>query len=177
MRVANRTRNGRTPSQSPRRKKKTSLLDLVERPSVSVSASRSSSLRLISVSLRLLSVVDEVAVSAVAEAVVMDHPVAAEVNSVDVATEAVIEDVDAATEAVLVAPQETALLVHPSTPATLRPSPALDHRVPAYNLHTIFHGANSLRYVLDRENGCEMGGLFEKLRAAEEYMVDESLVY
>jgi hypothetical protein len=148
-RAASKTRSGPTPSQSPRRRKKTSLLDRVERPSVSASVSRSSSLRSTNVSLRLLSVVDVVD-SAVAEAVVMDHPVAAEVNSVDVATEVVIEeiveDAHAATEP-LVALQETTLPVHPLTLATLRLSPALDHRVLAYSLHTIFNGADSSRYV------------------------------
>lgn len=144
-RVASRIRSGPTPSQSPRRKKKTLLLDPVERPSVSASVSRSSSLRLTSVSSRLPSVVDVVVVSAVAEAAVMDHPVAAEGNSVDVVTEVVIEeDAHVETEAVLVALQETTFPVHPSTPATLRLSPALDHKFPVHSLHSIFNGANSL---------------------------------
>jgi hypothetical protein len=96
--------------------------------------------------------------SAVAEAVVMDHPVAAEVNTVAVVTEVVIEeiveDAHVATDPLTVALQETTLPAQPSTPTTLRLSPALDHRVLAYILHTIFNGANSLRYV---RNGQKMG--------------------
>jgi len=129
--AASRTRNGRTPRQSQRKKKKTSFLDLGERPSVSASVSRSSSLTLTNDSSKLPSGVDEVVDSAVVEAEVMDHPVVAEVNSEVTEDVVVIEDAHAeTTEALLVAVPET-LPAHPSTPAILRPSLALDHRVPA----------------------------------------------
>jgi hypothetical protein len=162
--AASRTRSGPTPRQLPRRKKRTSLLDPAERPSVSASVSRSSSLTLTSDSSRLPSVVDVVVDSAVAEAVVMVHPVAAEVNSEGVVTEVVIEDVRVeTTEALLVAVQETTLPVHPSTPPTLLPSPALGHRV----LATVLIGSHTVQILVirfDRENGCYRSGwIFEKI--------------
>jgi hypothetical protein len=142
MRGASRTRNGPTRSQSPKRKRKTLLLDPVEKPSASVSVSRSSSLILTSDLSKLPSGVDEVVVSVVAGAVVMDHLVEVVVNFEDVVTGVTVvieEDVDAETEAVLVALQEatTMLLARPSTPMTLRPFPALDHSPSISSLHDL----------------------------------------
>jgi hypothetical protein len=126
-REASRTRNGPTPSLFLRRKRKTLLLDLEERPSASASVSRNSSLRLISASLRHPSV-DEVD-SAVAVAVVMDLPEAAEVTDSVVDAVGRVEEVahvaitEVAVVVVLLA-QEAAPQLLLSTPRTPAPSPA-----------------------------------------------------
>jgi len=129
MRVASKTRNEPTPNLSLRKKRKTSLLVLEARPSVSASASRSNFLRLISASSKPPSV-DEVD-SAVAEAVVMDHLEEAEVKDSVVDAVVKVEEVAhvAITEAaVVLLAQEAAPDLPPSTQKTPAPSPAWDHK-------------------------------------------------
>lgn len=125
MKAASRTRSGLTPSLLLRMKKKTLLLVLEERPSVSGSASRSNFLKSISASSRHPSV-DEVD-SAVAVAVVMDLPEAAEAT--DSVVDAVVVKVVAV---VLVAITEEAvvLLAHEAAPQLLLLTP----KTPALSL-------------------------------------------
>jgi hypothetical protein len=172
MKAASKTRNGQMPSPSPRRKRKTSLLDLEERPSVNVSASRSNSLRLINALLKLLSADEAEAVdTAVTEAVAMDLPVVAEaevkVDSVEDVVRAEEAGVDvAAIEAVAVL-LEAAPETLPSTPRTRAPSPAWDHRSPANKSHMVFSVVRTLNDASLRTNdraksvnlcdGCEWG--------------------
>jgi hypothetical protein len=115
-----RTRSGPMPRQLPRKRKRTLLLDLVARPSVSVSASRSSSSKSTSASSRHPSV-DE-AVSAVAEAVAMDHPEAIVATVATVATEVTSAE-DVATEADVVVVVVTSTEVLPvAAPETTTPA-------------------------------------------------------
>ena len=138
-RAASRIRNGQTPKPLPRTRKKTSLPDLAERPSVSVSASRSNFLKSTSAS-SSNPIVDEV-VSAVAEAVEMDLPEVAEVNSVVgvVKAEEGAHAVMALSEDLPVADRGHATLVlQASTRLTQVLFPAWDHRSLAGTLQTIF---------------------------------------
>merc|ERR1712000_535298 len=111
MKAASRTRSGQMPRLLLRRKKRTSLLPQLARPSVSVSASRSRPSTLISASLRPLS-------SVVEEARVVVGEAKAE------------EDVVALQEVVAVATQELlAEALRPSTLTTRVPSQAWVHEV------------------------------------------------
>lgn len=118
-RAASKTRSGQMPRLSPRKRKRTSLPPLLERPSVSVSARLSKPSTLTNVSSRLLSVEDVEVDSAAAVVVAMELPEVDEVISEDVA-----KAVDAV-DVVMVLPEEVAVvLLHeeatllPSTPTT-----------------------------------------------------------
>jgi hypothetical protein len=129
MKEASKIRNGPTPSLFLRRKKKTLLLVLEERPSVNVSASRSNFLKSISASSRHPSV-DEVD-SVVAEAVATDLLEAAEVmdSVVDAVVKVGAVALVATTEvAVVLLAQEAAPQLLLSTPKTPVLSPASGHR-------------------------------------------------
>jgi hypothetical protein len=152
------------PSLFLRKKRKTSSLVLEERPSASANASRSNSLRSISVSSRHLSV-DEVD-SAVAEAVAMDLPEVAEV------TDSVVDAVVRAEEVALVAAiteEADVLLAQEAAPALLLSTPkipahsqAWDHRSRpkvSHDLHLT--GANFMMRLYERmieqsANGCDV---------------------
>jgi hypothetical protein len=131
------------PSRSPRRKRKTSWLDLEERLNVNVSVSRSNSSRLINASLKLLSADEAEGVdTAVAVAAAMDLPVVAEaavrVDSVEVvvtAEEAGVGGVVIEVAAVLL---EAAPETPPSTPRTRAPFPAWGHKSSANKPHMVF---------------------------------------
>jgi hypothetical protein len=138
-RAASRIRNGQTPRPLPRTRKKTSSPDLAERPSVSVSASRSNFLKSTSAS-SSNPIVDEVA-SAVAEVVEMDLPEVAEVSSVVdvVKAEEGAHAVMALSEDLPVPDMGHATLVlQASTRLTQVLSPAWDHRFSAERLQMIF---------------------------------------
>jgi len=120
------------PSLSARRKRKTSLLDLEERPSVSASVSKSRSSKLTSDSSKppiVADVVDSVVVVAAVETVqtaATDHPVVAEESFVDVVIEA--KAVVVVTEEPLVDPTEEITAAHLSTRTTPVRSQAWVHR-------------------------------------------------
>lgn len=130
MKAASRTRSGQMPRLLLRRKKRTSLLPQLARPSVSVSASRSRPSTLISASLRpLSSVVEDEVVSEAVEAAAMAHPVVEEARVV-VGEAKAEEDVVALQEVVAVATQELlAEALRPSTLTTRVPSQAWVHEV------------------------------------------------
>lgn len=122
--VASKTRSGQTPRPLLRRKKRTSLLPLLERPSGSGSASRSRPSTLISALSRPLSHAEDVEVEAVAEV---------EANSEAVAKVEDEEDVVMALREEAVAdPLEEAL--RPSTPVTPMPSQVWEHKVSSQEL-------------------------------------------
>jgi hypothetical protein len=145
------------PSPSPRRKRKTSLLDLEERPSVNVSASRSNSSRLINASLKLQSADEAEAVdTAVTEAVAMVLPVVAEagvkVDSVEGVARGEEAVVDVAAIEVVAVFLEAAPETLPSTPRTRAPFPAWDHRSPADKSHMVFSVVRTLNDASLRTN-------------------------
>jgi len=132
MRAASKTRSGRTPRLSPRRKRRLSLPALEARPSVSASASRSKSWRLTNVSLSNLS-----AEAVVRDAVVIAHVeiahnavAVAMVHSVVAVVTVLVVVADVATvlkEEAHVAAQEVAKPL-PSTPTTRMLSQAWEHK-------------------------------------------------
>lgn len=116
-RAASKTRSGPAPRLSPRRKKRTSSLDLVERLSVSVSASKSKSLTSTNDLSSLLN--KPVAASEVDEVVtVVTDPVAVDVEAADAETSPLAD----------VVPQEVVPQVHPSRLMIPPPSPAWEHK-------------------------------------------------
>jgi len=129
MKAASKTRSGQMLSLLPRRKRKTLFLDLVERPSASVSASRSSSLRSINALLRLPSVEDAVDSVAAVVDVEMAHPEVDEVNTV-VAEVKAVED---AQEVTTKAHQEDLTVPLDQTPLkeALRSTPMIQALSPA----------------------------------------------
>lgn len=131
MKAASRTRSGQMPRPLLRRKKRTSLLPQLARPSVSVNASRSRPSTLTSDLLRpLSSVLEDEVVSVAVEAAAMAHPVVEEVRVVAEEAKAA-EDVVAPQEVVVAAaPQELlAEALRPSTLTTRVPSQAWVHKV------------------------------------------------
>jgi hypothetical protein len=126
---ASRTRNGPTPRQLLKKKRRTSSLDPEARPSVFVSAPRRRFSNLINASLRHLTAEDVVVVvSVVAEAVAMDHPEVA-VATVTSEVVATAVDVDVAMETSEVpeeVPHEVVPDPHPSTRRIPVPSQPLD---------------------------------------------------
>jgi len=168
MRAASKTRNGQMLSLSPRRKRKISLLDLEEKPSVNVSASRSNSWRLINVLLKLLSADEAEEVdTAAAAAVAMDLPVVVEVEARVVSVVAVVRAegvaVDGVAIEVAVVLLEAAPETLPSTPRTRAPFPAWGRRSSANKPHMVFSVVRTLHdaslQTNDRAksvcNGCE----------------------
>jgi hypothetical protein len=132
--AASRTRNGQMLRQLLRKKRKTSLLDLAERPSASVSVSKSKFLRSTSASLRLLREVVEDAVDLVAVAAVeMALPEADEAISnavMDKDEVTVVDAPEATSRAPHVLVQAVQLKVaHLSTPMIQVLSRAWDHRI------------------------------------------------
>lgn len=145
--TASKTKNGQTPRLSPKKKRRTSYPLLPERPSVSVSASRSKFLTLTNASSRLPSSVEDVEVvvdSVAAEAVVVILlPVVAEANSADVVK--AVDEVDVAMvllelHVVVEVLLEGATLPRPSTPTTRALSPVWANKASL--------SAKSLRMIL-----------------------------
>jgi hypothetical protein len=126
------------PSPFPRRNKRTLSLVLAERPSVSVSASRSKSLRLINALLRLLSEDVADAVDLADADVVMDHLEVAEATSNVVMDKVAVKAVvDVRHDPTSNAGHQRDVLVQVallSTPTIQALSQAWDHRISTKSL-------------------------------------------